>query len=112
LTQVNRTNVTPVSYAGLSLFTFVELYGTGNSSRRNAEPLAEGSGFCVFGGASGLNHHYTNLKEFSFGANGWVSDSRDRWPIGWINSHGHLVNKQTLKKYPNHFAPDGTDFFR
>ena len=74
-------------------------------------PISDGSGFCVFGDASGYNHNYTNIKEFSFGAYGWVSRSWDHWPIGWLNSQGHQVDAESLQKYPNHFAPDGMDFF-
>jgi len=74
-------------------------------------PLVDGSGFCVFGDASGYDHRYTNIKEFTFGAYGWASNSWDHWPIGWLNSQGHLVDETSLKRYPNHFAPDGMDFF-
>lgn len=74
-------------------------------------PISDGSGFCAFGDASGYDHNYTNIKEFSFGAWGWVSRSWDHWPIGWLNSQGHVVDAESLKKYPNHFAPDGMDFF-
>jgi hypothetical protein len=74
-------------------------------------PLVDGSGFCAFGDASGFHHSYTNIKEFTFGAYGWISSSWDHWPIGWLNSQGHVVDEDSLKQYPNHFAPDGMDFF-
>jgi len=74
-------------------------------------PLLDGSGFSVWGDNSGFHHDYTNIKEFSAGAWGWISNSWDHWPIGWLNSQGHVVDKESLKRYPNHFAPDGMDFF-
>jgi hypothetical protein len=74
-------------------------------------PLVDGSGFCAFGDASGFHHDYTNIKEFSAGAWGWISNSWDHWPIGWLNSQAHVVDENSLRKYPNHFAPDGLDFY-
>lgn len=74
-------------------------------------PLVDGSGFCAFGDASGFDHRYTNIKEYTLGALGWISSSWDHWPIGWLNSQGHVVDENSLKIYPNHFAPDGMDFY-
>ncbi len=45
------------------------------------------------------------------GGVGWVSSSWDHWPIGWLNSQGHLADATTLPFYPNHFSPAGMDFF-
>jgi hypothetical protein len=56
----------------------------------------------------------TRIKEHSHadtGGNGWVSSCWDHWPVGWINSQGHVVEAATLEKYPNHFSPAGMDFF-
>ena len=74
-------------------------------------PLTDGSGFSAWGDASGFHHSYTNIKEYSAGAWGWISNTWDHWPIGWLNSQGHVVDEESLKKYPNHFAPDGMDFY-
>jgi hypothetical protein len=77
-------------------------------------PMRAGSVFCAFGDASGFDAKGTRLKEHSHGdtgGNGWVSSSWDHWPIGWLNSQGHPVDGDSLKKYPNHFSPAGMDFF-
>ncbi len=77
-------------------------------------PLKEGSAFCIFGDASGYRHDYTRIKEHSHqdtGGTGWVSSCWDHWPIGWLNSQGHVVDEKSLKLYPNHFSPAGMDFF-
>jgi hypothetical protein len=77
-----------------------------------AVPLREGAPFCVFGDASGFRHEWTRIKEHSFKDTGgwnWGSHSWDHWPIGWLNSQANDVNEQSLKKYPNHFAPAGMD---
>jgi hypothetical protein len=77
-------------------------------------PLKEGSAFCIFGDASGYRHDYTRIKEHSHqdtGGTGWVSSCWDHWPIGWLNSQGHVVDEKSLKVYPNHFSPAGMDFF-
>src|SRR5262249_24124859 len=77
-------------------------------------PLREGAVFCVLGDAGGFQHDFTRLKEHSFkdtGGLGWVSQSWDHWPIGWINSQGHEVTSDSLPKFPNHFSPSGMDFF-
>lgn len=77
-------------------------------------PMKEGSPFCVFGDASGFRHDFTRIKEHSHpvtGGVGWIGQCWDHWPIGWLNSQGHEVDKDSLKKYPNHFSPGGMDFF-
>lgn len=77
-------------------------------------PMKDGSPFCIFGDASGFGHEFTRLKEHSHrdtGGIGWVSTSWDHWPIGWLNSQGHEVTRESLQKYPNHFSPMGMDFF-
>ena len=77
-------------------------------------PMKGGSPFCVFGDASGFRHDFTRIKEHSHvdtGGIGWVGQSWDHWPIGWLNSQGHEVDEISLKKYPNHFSPAGMDFF-
>jgi hypothetical protein len=77
-------------------------------------PLVEGSPFCVFGDASGYRHDYTRIKEHTFrdtGGMGWGSSCWDHWPVGWLNSQGHVVDENSLKHYPNHFSPAGMDFF-
>ncbi len=77
-------------------------------------PMKEGSPFCVFGDASGFRHDFTRIKDHSYidtGGVGWIGQSWDHWPIGWLNSQGHEVDKESLQKYPNHFSPAGMDFF-
>ena len=77
-------------------------------------PMRDGSPFCVFGDASGFRHDFTRIKEHSFtdtGGWGWISKSWDHWPIGWLNSQGHVVDAESLGKYPNHFSPAGMDFW-
>jgi hypothetical protein len=77
-------------------------------------PMKGGSPFCVFGDASGFRHDFTRIKEHSHtdtGGIGWIGQCWDHWPIGWLNSQGHEVDKDSLKKYPNHFSPAGMDFF-
>jgi hypothetical protein len=77
-------------------------------------PLREGAAFCVLGDAGGFDHGFTRLKDHSFtdtGGIGWVSQSWDHWPIGWLNSQANEVNADSLKKYPNHFSPAGMDLF-
>jgi hypothetical protein len=77
-------------------------------------PMKEASPFCVFGDASGFRHDFTRIKEHSHtdtGGVGWIGQSWDHWPIGWLNSQGHEVDEESLKKYPNHFSPGGMDFF-
>ena len=77
-------------------------------------PMKEGSPFCVFGDASGFRHDFTRIKEHSHkdtGGVGWVSQSWDHWPVGWLNSQGHEVNRESLNLYPNAFSPAGMDFF-
>jgi hypothetical protein len=77
-------------------------------------PLKDSSPFCVFGDASGFRHDFTRIKEHSHtdtGGLGWVSQCWDHWPIGWLNSQLHEVNKDSLKLYPNHFSPSGMDFY-
>lgn len=77
-------------------------------------PMKEGSPFCIFGDASGFRHDYTHLKEHTFpdtAGNRWASSSWDHWPIGWLNSQGHEVDKDSLKLYPNSFSPAGMDFY-
>jgi hypothetical protein len=79
-----------------------------------ALPMRAGSPFCVFGTASGYDAQTTKLKEHSHadtGGNDWISTCWDHWPVGWINSQGHIVDEQSFKKYPNHFSPAGMDFF-
>jgi hypothetical protein len=66
------------------------------------------------GDAGGYRHDFTRLKEHTFkdtGGIGWGSHSWDHWPIGWLNSQGNDVTKESLTKYPNHFSPAGMDFF-
>ena len=41
----------------------------------------------------------------------WGSSQWDHWPIGWLNSQGHNVTRETLPLYPGHFSPIGMDFF-
>lgn len=77
-------------------------------------PMRAGSVFCAFGAASGFDLKRTRIKEHSYtdtGGVGWVSSCWDHWPIGWLNSQGHVVDADSLKKYPNHFSPAGMDFF-
>jgi hypothetical protein len=77
-------------------------------------PMRAGAVFCAFGAASGFDTKGTRIKEHTFadtGGNNWVSSSWDHWPIGWLNSQGHPVDAESLKKYPNHFSPAGMDFF-
>src|SRR5688500_14757710 len=77
-------------------------------------PMKAGAVFCAFGTASGFDAKGTRLKEHSFADTGgqqWVGSSWDHWPIGWLNSQGHVVDAESLKKYPNHFSPAGMDFF-
>ncbi|MFN8006691.1 MAG: hypothetical protein U0V70_06675 [Terriglobia bacterium] len=77
-------------------------------------PMRDGAPFCVFGDASGFRHDFTRIKEHSFretGGWGWVSKSWDHWPIGWLNSQAHEVDRESLKIYPNHFSPAGMDFW-
>ncbi len=77
-------------------------------------PMKEGAPFCIFGDASGFRHDFTRIKEHSHtdtGGVGWVSQSWDHWPIGWLNSQAHAVDRQSLQRYPNHFSPAGMDFF-
>ena len=77
-------------------------------------PMKEGSLFCVFGDASGFRHNFTRIKEHSHkdtGGVGWVSQSWDHWPIGWLNSQDHPVDRESLQRYPNCFSPMGMDFF-
>jgi hypothetical protein len=79
-----------------------------------ALPLRTGTPFVIFGTSSGFDAATTRLKDHSFtdtGGIGWMSQSWDHWPIGWINSQAHEVDATTLGKYPNHFAPAGMDFF-
>jgi hypothetical protein len=77
-------------------------------------PLKEGAAFCVFGDASGFRHDVTRIKEHTHqdtGGVGWGSQCWDHWPIGWLNSQGHVVDGDSLTRYPNHFSPAGMDFF-
>jgi hypothetical protein len=77
-------------------------------------PMRAGSVFCAFGEASGFDTNKTRVKDHSFtdtGGLGWISSSWDHWPIGWLNSQGHVVDAESLKKYPNHFSPAGMDLF-
>jgi len=77
-------------------------------------PMRDGAPFCVFGDASGFRHDFTRIKEHSHkdtGGIGWVSQSWDHWPIGWLNSQAHVVDRESLTRYPNHFSPAGMDFF-
>lgn len=77
-------------------------------------PLKDGLPFCILGDASGYAHETNRLKDHSFkdtGGVGWGSTSWDHWPIGWLNSQGHEVDVESLKKYPNHFSPMGLDLF-
>lgn len=77
-------------------------------------PMREGAAFCVLGDAGGFRRDFTRIKEHSFkdtGGMGWVSQSWDHWPIGWLNSQANEVNAESLTKYPNHFSPAGMDLF-
>lgn len=77
-------------------------------------PMKDGAPFCIFGDASGFRHDFTRIKEHSHidtGGVGWIGQCWDHWPIGWLNSQGHEVDAESLKKYPNHFSPGGMDFF-
>jgi hypothetical protein len=77
-------------------------------------PMKEGAPFCVFGDASGFRHDFTRIKEHSHkdtGGVGWISQSWDHWPIGWLNSQAHDVDQESLQRYPNGFSPVGMDFF-
>ncbi len=77
-------------------------------------PMKEGAPFCIFGDASGFRHDFTRIKEHSHkdtGGIGWISQSWDHWPIGWLNSQAHAVDAESLARYPNHFSPAGMDFF-
>ena len=58
-------------------------------------PMRAGAPFCTFGTASGFDAKRTRIKEHSFpdtGGLGWVSSSWDHWPVGWLNSQGHVVD--------------------
>lgn len=77
-------------------------------------PMRAGSPFCAYGTASGFDAKTTRNKEHSHadtGGVGWVSSCWDHWPVGWLNSQGHVVDAASLAKYPNHFSPAGMDFF-
>ena len=77
-------------------------------------PMREGSPFAIFGDASGFRHDFTRIKEHSHpdtGGVGWISQSWDHWPIGWLNSQAHVIDKDSMGRYPNHFSPAGMDFF-
>jgi hypothetical protein len=74
-------------------------------------PLKEGAAFCVFGDASGYRHDGTRINAHTHQDAGWGSQCWDHWPIGWLNSQGHVVDADSLKRYPNHFSPAGMDFF-
>ncbi len=77
-------------------------------------PMQAGSVFCAFGDASGYGAKGTRVKDHTYadtGGVGWISSCWDHWPIGWLNSQGHVVDAESLKKYPNHFSPAGMDFF-
>jgi hypothetical protein len=77
-------------------------------------PMRGGSVFCAFGAAAGFDPKLTRIKEHSHvdtGGIGWVASSWDHWPIGWLNSQAHVVDAESLKKYPNHFSPAGMDLF-
>ena len=77
-------------------------------------PMREGSPFYVFGDASGFRHDFTRIKEHSHrdtGGIGWISSSWDHWPVGWLNSQAHVLDRASLQRYPNHFSPAGMDFF-
>ncbi|MFN8007385.1 MAG: hypothetical protein U0V70_10245 [Terriglobia bacterium] len=79
-----------------------------------AMPLVDGLAFCAFGDASGYRHDYTRIKEHTFkdtGYTAWGSTSWDHWPVGWINSQGHVVDEESFHHYPNCFATVGMDFF-
>jgi hypothetical protein len=79
-----------------------------------ALPLRDGTPFVAFGTASGFDASFTRIKDHSFtdtGGIGWLSQSWDHWPIGWLNSQAHEVDAASLQKYPNHFSPAGMDFF-
>jgi hypothetical protein len=79
-----------------------------------AMPMLDGAPFTAFGDASGFRQDFTRIKEHSHtdtGGVGWVSQSWDHWPIGWLNSQGHVVDEKTLALYPNSFSPAGMDFF-
>lgn len=79
-----------------------------------AMPMLDGMPFTAFGDASGFRYDYTRIKEHSHtdtGGVGWVSQSWDHWPVGWVNSQGHPVDENSLAQYPNHFSPAGMDFF-
>jgi hypothetical protein len=77
-------------------------------------PMRAGSPFCAFGTASGYDARRTRVKEHTFsntqGGN-WISSCWDHWPVGWINSQGHVVDGSSLGRYPNHFSPAGMDMF-
>ena len=77
-------------------------------------PMRDGAPFCIFGDASGFRHDFTRIKEHSHkdtGGIGWVSNSWDHWPVGWMNSQAHDVDAESVKRLPNHFSPAGMDFF-
>jgi hypothetical protein len=77
-------------------------------------PMRDGAPFCIFGDNSGYRHDFTRIKEHSHkdtGGIGWISQSWDHWPIGWLNSQGHPVDAESMHRYPNHFSPAGMDFF-
>jgi hypothetical protein len=77
-------------------------------------PMRAGSPFCAFGTVSGYDAKRTRIKEHTFsntqGGN-WISSSWDHWPVGWLNSQSHVVDRDSLAKHPNHFSPAGMDFF-
>ncbi|MCX6623641.1 MAG: carboxypeptidase-like regulatory domain-containing protein [Acidobacteria bacterium] len=77
-------------------------------------PMRDGAPFCIFGDASGFRHDFTRIKEHSHkdtGGIGWVANSWDHWPVGWLNSQAHDVDAESVTRLPNHFSPAGMDFF-
>lgn len=71
-------------------------------------PLKDGAAFCIVGDASGYRHDYTCLVNHTYGGYKgmavWGSACWDHWPIGWVNSQGHLVDEDSLRLYPNSFS--------
>ena len=76
-----------------------------------AIPMVDGAPFCAFGDSSGFPHETTRIKDLTFTAEAWGSISWDHWPIGWLNSQAHIIDTESLHRYPNHFSPLGMDLF-
>ena len=82
---------------------------------RTLLPLRDGAPFFAIGDASGFPHDGTRLKEHGeeggTGGHRWGTLTWDHWPVGWLNSQAHDTDAESLRRYPNHFAPFGLDLW-